>query len=431
MQLPHSKDHEYSLLSIMFMDPMVYGKQVLDEFGDEETMFYTPEGTMVWEAFRRIDLCNINKYTIRDYLVDRLAPSAIDEIYSAEPSSAQFELHKQWVRKLFTQRQLLEVNESLRSDLMDKACKVDEVLPNAQKQYADRMLHTGRSSMLSIADMVDNAIEQYQSDYVGYYTGHHKLDRIIAPIPEGSLVSLAARPGMGKTSLYNNIQVYLGINNIATSMFSLEMPSIQFVGRMAASICRMDSRLESLRQNWNTKEFQAAFYGLRQMPIHAKDTPSISIKQLRREMLALSNGEGVKIHGIDHIGLVKCNINKTATREQEVAYVADTLKETAMEIKGVVYAMVQLNREAEGRVPKLSNCKESGRIEESSDIVALLHGDRNSDNDINLIKQGMPVDMNLIVEKNRHGSTGTLVVPFMKHCSLFCNDVTNNKGEAL
>jgi len=429
-QLPHSKQHEHSLISIMFQDPLVYGKAVIDEFEDGEP-FFTPECKLIWEAFKRIDLCNINKYTVSDYLVDRLNSATISEIYMSEPSTAQFELHKQWVNKLFVQRELLEVNDSLRRELLDKACKVDEVLPEAQKSYSGKMLHTGKSSMMTMDKMIDGAIENYQSDHCGFITGHHRLDSCIAPVPEGSLVAIAARPGMGKTTLYNNIQMYLGLDNIASSMFSLEMSCNQLVGRMAASVCRLDSRLESLRKNWNTKEFQAAFYGLRQMPIYAKDTPAISIKELRREILAMNAGEGVKVHGADHLGLIKCSIRKSASRQEEVAYIADTLKETSMEIKGIIYVMVQLNREAEGRIPKLSNCKESGRIEESSDVVVMLHGNRNNDEETVMVRNGQPINMNLIIEKNRHGGTGTLVVPFMKHCSLFPNDRTDNNGEAL
>ena len=64
-------------------------------------------------------------------------------------------------------------------------------------------------------------------------------------------------------------------------------------------------------------------------------------------------------------------------------------------------------------------------------MVVMLHGNRNNDEETMKVRQQQPIDMNLIIEKNRHGGTGTLVVPFMKHCSLFPNDRVNNNGEAL
>lgn len=421
--LPYSEKHEKALLSCILHEPLVCGRDALDEFG-EDCPFFMPECALVWSAIRRIDLEKVSTLTVCDYLDGKVDELAVVDISRAAPSIAQFKLHMRHVQGQSIKRSLIGSLSAQVASLHDTHTKVDDVVDAVRTAMSDIVLGAGAHTVMTAEQMALQTLRELGNNEEGYYTHMHKLDQIVAPIPGGSFMILAGRPGMGKTTLYNSMQLMLGQQGVASSMFSLEMPVSQVTKRMVAALARVNSHPRNMAKNY--VELEAHFQRFAGLPIFCKDTPGMTVKQLCREIKALHSAHGVKWHAVDHVGKVRAGI-RCQSRENEISYISGCLKEVAMEIGGVVVGIVQLNRQAEGVRPQLHHLRESGRLEEDADIVAMLHGKRDCPETQALVAQGKPIEMELLVPKSRHTGPGMRVVPFYKHQSFFANDLLTDE----
>jgi len=421
--LPYSEDHEKALISCMLDQPLVFGKEVIDSF--DESPFLLPTCSSVFDAFKRIDIGNISPISIGDYLNNvsggKLGYMDVREL-AAIPAFGNFAVHLSFVKQHATQRHLIKALESNSAALYDPMAKVDEIMDAVRLRMSEALVGD-KSNMMTAAEMLEFTEESISNNEVGFSTAMWKLDSIIAPIPAGSFVVIAGRPGMGKTTLYNSMQVHMGFEGQGSALFSMEMPVEQVTKRMVASIARVNSKPAEMHKSWGSQEVveaRATFGGL---PIWCKDTPGMTERQIVREIKAMHAATGCKWYAIDHIGKVKCS-KRCGNRETEISTISNALKEVAMEIKGVIVGISQLNRLAEGAEPKLSHLRESGTIEQDADVVILVHGKRDTDDDDQLLKvlNGQSIDMDIIIAKSRHTNPGRRIVPFYKHCSLFAND---------
>jgi len=422
-ELPYSEDHEKALISCMLDQPLVHGKEVVDSF--DSSPFFIPVCSSIFDAFKRIDIGNISPISIGDYLSNvtggKLGYMDVREL-SSIPAFGNFAVHFSFVKQHATQRCLIRAFEQSGQALYNPMAKVDEVMDSVRNQMSEALVGD-KNSMLTAAEMLEQTEESIGNDEVGFNTHMWKLDSIVAPIPAGSFVVIAGRPGMGKTTLYNSMQLHMGMHREASALFSMEMPVEQVTKRMVASIARYNSKPSEVHAAWNTQAMVDARETFRGLPIWCKDTPGMTERQIVREIKAMHAATGCKWYAIDHIGKVKCS-KRCGSREEEVSVISNALKEVAMEIKGVIVGISQLNRMAEGNEPQLSHLRESGTIEQDADVVIFVHGKRDTDDDEQLrrVLAGQSIDMDIIIAKSRHTNPGRRMIPFYKHCSLFAND---------
>lgn len=255
-------------------------------------------------------------------------------------------------------------------------------------------------------------------------TGLLDLDRMLGGgMQRSDLLILAARPSMGKTSLSLKI-----LNEIAVArkgaalLFTLEMPNDQITERLLAT----DAGVEAARIRagaWSDTEVRKigiATGRLAEARIYLDDTNGLSMPAIRDRARRLHARVPLSLIVVDHLQLVAGSIRRRdATRTEEVGEITRGLKEMARELRVPVLALSQLSRTVEQRtskIPHLSDLRESGTIEQDSDVVLFLYREEYYNKDTP--RQGM---VDLIVAKHRNGPTGQVKLIFSQRTMQFLN----------
>jgi replicative DNA helicase len=265
-----------------------------------------------------------------------------------------------------------------------------------------------------------------RSHLQGVPTGFKDLDSLLAGMRGGDLLILAARPGVGKTSLALNIAINAAKSGAAVAFFSLEMPSQQLVSRILAAEARIDSaRMRTGRLNesdWH--EIIRAMESLHRTTFSIDDSPELSIMELRakarRQLRNVEAGKGLIV--VDYLQLMSpSRRGGERDRHLEVAEISRGLKILAKELEMPVLALSQLNRSVEARGnkrPQLSDLRESGSIEQDADVVMFI--DRSlSDEEASQSTRPDHGVANLIVGKNRNGPQRDIEMVFKNEYTSF------------
>lgn len=254
----------------------------------------------------------------------------------------------------------------------------------------------------------------------GVPSGFIDLDKKIGGFGNSNLIVLAARPGMGKTTLALNFLLNTAkLHKIPVAMFSLEMGSDQLVWKLCG--CEAEINAENAKKNIITPmEFQNLVGSagvLSQLPIFLEDPPKITIAQLKSRSRRLKQVHNIGMLIIDYLQLISTT-EKSQNRQEEVASISRELKSLARELNIPVICLAQLSRkveERESKQPVMSDLRESGAIEQDSDVIIFINR-RDYHNPID-----KPGEAEIIVAKNRHGETGTVKLCFEKNIGKFKN----------
>ena len=248
-----------------------------------------------------------------------------------------------------------------------------------------------------------------------YMTGIFDLDKVTNGLHEEEFTVIGARPGTGKTTLALKIAYNIAIDNVKVAIISLEMSEIQLTQKMISRLSRVDSN--RIRNGTLTDEelekVSEATAKIFNLPIFI-NTKARNIQQIEAYARRLKNKENLGLLIIDYIQLVK-SINKTQSREQEVAEITRTLKLLSNELKIPIIGLCQLNRNAARNKPILADLRESGAIEQDADNVIFLY--KKDENTENKLVEDIVIDL----QKQRAGPLAEVVVRFNKRISEFTN----------
>lgn len=248
------------------------------------------------------------------------------------------------------------------------------------------------------------------------------LDKMINGLNKSNLMILAARPAMGKTALAINIAENVCFRNKApVGIFSLEMSAEQLVHRIICSQSEVES--DKIKTgNLNGNEFQRIVTCVHDMQKHVMvidDQPGLKVTDLRARARRMKETYGIEFLVIDYLQLISGSGTRSQeNRQNEISEISRMLKNLARELSIPILCLSQLSRKVEerqGHRPMMSDLRESGSIEQDSDIVMfLLRREYYDPND----KPGMA---ELIVAKNRHGGIGIVNLTFRKEIAQFAN----------
>lgn len=265
-------------------------------------------------------------------------------------------------------------------------------------------------------DMMDFINKSMSGDKKPYVpTGFYSLDRILSGgLVQGGLVTLAARPGTGKTTAGICIAENVAQQKIPVLYVSLEMTSIQiwtcrvanYGGLNRSEIYTGDYSGTASEITEKTKRAAKTVEALYDVPFYVRDTPA-SVEDIEREARSIP---GIGLIVVDHLGLVMPSEGSSKSRYEIMTDIAHRLKQLALSMKIPVLALCQLNRmslERKDRKPTMADLRDSGAIEEDSDSVILLFRDENVPNSVGKQK------IRFIVDKNRHGQTGDVDMNFI------------------
>lgn len=378
--------------------------------------------------------------TMAQYLA-RLAASATTIINAAD--------YAEVIRDLHARRVMQEVGYELcaekPAETLTLAAQSIDVLDTIISGYAGN-----RNRIVSLKEAVIGAVDAaalaFQSDGAlrGLSWGLSDLDRKTYGMNPGDLIVIAGRPGMGKTALLLSMARALGHANQPGTIYSLEMEAVPLMQRMIADELYDSSPLAYT--SMLAGKFEEVFFGritdagnrLAELPIMIDQQPAMTFSQIAARTRRAVRSRKIKWIAVDHLHLMKKSGNYGGNAVLEIGEITSGLKALAKELGIVVVLLCQLNRQVEGREdkrPNLSDLRFSGDIEQDADIVAMLYReayyeqrkepDARPDSEEyaawQVRMQRCYNKLDIIIEKQRQGSTGTVRV----HCNIGCNAVRN------
>ena len=349
-------------------------------------------------------------------------------LINAVPTSAHIEHYSKVVAEKSRARKVIEDLSQSISSVYDGQKDLNEILAQTE-QNLSTISNEQKKGFRTIIDVIDSTQSildersQKVGDVTGTSTGFTDFDQITTGLHEDNLIIIAARPAMGKTAFALNIaQNVAKSSDKAVAIFSLEMGAESLVERMLSAEGLIPSyhvRTGNLSESeWS--RMISAQERLARGKIFIDDTAGIRISEIRSKAkrLAQENG-GLGLIVIDYLQLIEGRGREN--RQQEVSEISRQLKIIAKELKVPVIALSQLSRGVDQRNDKrpiLSDLRESGSIEQDADIVAFLYREAYYKRD----EQEEPDNVTeLILEKNRHGSLGTVQLYFLKEYAKFAN----------
>ena len=257
---------------------------------------------------------------------------------------------------------------------------------------------------------------------VGLPSGYTDLDKILCGFRGGALYTIAARPGMGKSTLAMNIAEALAVKaDVPVAFFSLEMSEDELNQRMLGSYSSINLQrfinhdYDKAERNRLLQVMAKKMPALNKAPVFINPRTDITINQLRAEARRFVK-KGAKLVIVDYLQLVSAGKRSSGNRVQEVGEISRGLKKMALELDVPVIALAQLNRAIEQdatRVPRLSDLRDSGSIEADSDAVLFIHCQNPA------VNQDGRLLCQIVVSKNRSGRQGMFDICFVRDFSRF------------
>jgi replicative DNA helicase len=339
--------------------------------------------------------------------------------------------YAQIVRDQAVRRRLVAVGRDIQELAQQGTGDLQAMLDEAERRVfllAERRregeLKPVRELMERTLDLLDK-MKMSSSGVTGLSTGFIDLDLQLTGLHPGELIILAARPGIGKTSLAMNIATHVALKESrAVGIFSLEMPADQLLMRLLASTARVDmKKLRGGRLTSHDEEkFQEVAGALFGAPLYIDDTGALSPFDLRAKARRLKQREpNLGLIVVDYLQLMHQK-GRVESRQLEVSEISRSLKALAKELEVPILSLSQLNRKVEERKggrPMLSDLRESGAIEQDADVVMFIHRDDEGDDGDGPVTARGTVAVELIVAKQRNGPTGTLDLIFLSEYTRF------------
>ncbi len=435
---PHNEEAEKAVLGAM----LINSEAAAIAFANLrfEGAFFRPAHQIIFSAMLELNSgkgdAGLDVVVLTDYLQknDRLeevgGPGYLAMLADGVPTAANVEHYADIVKQNAILRRVI----SSCSEAILKCYDADEEVKTLLDFVEQKIFEVARMNeskdLQSIQPLVMDAITYLEkiikgdNAVMGLKTGFDQLDRLITGLRPGELFVLAARPSMGKTALALNIaaNIALGPAKVPVGIFSLEMPAQQLVMRLLGSEAKVClSQLVNIitppKNTWSA--IQEACMRLYQSQIIIDDTGAIDILELRAKARRMKSTADVGVIFVDYLQLIRAEVNRNASRENEVAKISGALKALAKELDIPIVVLAQLNRQAEqNEKPKLSHLRESGAIEQDADVVTLLNRERDKQ-----YQQGENVseglEAELIVAKNRNGATGVQNLLFFPQYTRF------------
>jgi replicative DNA helicase len=303
--------------------------------------------------------------------------------------------------------------------------EIAEVVDRAQAEVLEVDGASGSDDYQTVATLMDATIQeidyhQGRGDIAGLASGFPELDRLTTGFRPGQMIVVAARPGVGKSTLGLDFCRAASIKQgVASAIFSLEMTSSEIAMRLLSAEAKV--AIHHMRGGGMTDpdwtSIGVAMPRVQGAPIIIDDSPNMTMPEIRSKARRIKKQHDLGLLVIDYLQLMTSG-KRVENRQVEVSEFSRQIKLLAKELEIPVVAISQLNRGSEQRTdktPQLSDLRESGSIEQDADIVMLLnrpdaHGHGESDR---------PGEADIIIAKNRSGPVNRVAVSFQGHYSRF------------
>ena len=430
------KEAEQAVLGAMMTEKSVI-PQVIALLGHTSDAFFTTDHQLIYTAILAVydRVSNADPLLVADELkrtnqINRAGGAGyLYELQAPIVETESTEFYADILHEKATRRQLIQAGSQIRELAQDETVELTEVLNQSQEAVfelgqneSERGFHPIRPLITTSIDAIEKLYHKAER-FLGIPTGFMDFDHWTSGLQPGNFIIIAARPGMGKTTLVLNMAQNIALEQERpVAIFSLEMPAQDIVMRMLASEAHIDfGRLRT--GNFSEDYWRPLTEGasrLAEATILINDNRGLTVQGLRAEGRRLK-GEynDLALIIVDYLQLLR-GTGRYNAREQEISEISRSLKVLAWELNVPIIACSQLSREVERRPdkqPQLSDLRESGAIEQDADLVAFLYReDYYEEEDV-----GDRVEANLMIKKQRNGPTGTVILYFSKKQMRFEN----------
>jgi replicative DNA helicase len=431
---PQSVEAEQSVLGALLID-----KDAVIEVAEllrPEDFYRNHHGTIyaavldLYERREPVDIVTVSEVLERGEHLEEVGGSAyLTSLINLTPTAVNAVHYARIVERKSVLRNLISAAGKIAGLGYEEEGDIGEVIDRAESELfavSEKRVESGFSSLGTLLhgawDRLDY-LHQHKGEVSGIRTGFADLDTLTTGLQRSDLILVAARPSIGKTSLALNFAEHAAVKQSkVVGVFSLEMSKEQLVLRLLSSVADVDSHLlrTGFLEEIHFARLAPAMSKLAEAPIFIDDTPNISTMELRTKARRLQAESGLDMIIVDYLQLMQSSVqSRDANRVQEVSDISRGLKALARELQIPVVALSQLSRQTEmreSREPRLSDLRESGALEQDSDLVLFLWREKeraaeDQDQDGEII--------NLRLAKHRNGPTGETKLWFRKRQTRF------------
>jgi len=438
--LPHSPEAERAVLGAILLENALFD-QTSEMLTRED--FYLENHRNIFSTMERLssDTRAIDLLTLREELQKQNELEAVGgaayvaSLLDGVPRVSSVMHYARIVKEKSLLRKLIHsANEILVRGFSNEEDPL-ELLERAEKSIFNISQENIQGGFVQLQDLLTESYANIESLYErkelisGLPTGFHQLDRLTSGLRPSEIIIVAARPGLGKTSLVVNIaQNAASEHQKVVGIFSLEMAAQQLVTRMLCSEARVDSH--KMRSGYLSKDdwkrLAKTMSKLARAQIFIDDTAGISVVEMRSKARRLKAEHGLDLLIVDYLQLMSGaspnSRGRFENRQQEISTISRSLKGLAKELNIPLIAVSQLSRAPEQRKgdhrPQLSDLRESGSIEQDADLVLFLYREDLYKKEENPDEEGI---VQVIIGKQRNGPTGVVKLAFIDQWTKFEN----------
>lgn len=439
-KIPKNKDAEQTVLGSMLIDREV-APDIIGTIDDED--FYWEEHRILYrtmedlfESDEPVDIVTVKNELERQSSLNKAnGPDYLADLADKVVTTANIDEYTEIVKSKSILRQLIKAGMEITELGRNEELNISDVLDKAEEKVFDISTSGGGNEYSLIGDSLTDQIGKLEELHhstgeviTGVPTGFSDLDFILTGLQGGQLLTLAGRPGTGKTSLALSFARQEAIDGFNVGIFSLEMQESELLNRLLCGEARVSLYKTSTgslsKDEWGKLTGAANTYSKTTIAIDDSHTlPVINLKAKARRMKVKDD---IDILFVDYLQLIEDSGYRNS-REREVAHISRSLKGLAKELDIPIVALSQLNRAVEKREdkhPKLADLRESGAIEQDSDVVLFLYRGgyyEDYDNEVDMSE--------VIVAKQRNGPLGKVELAFHKKFASFYEISPEKKRE--
>jgi len=423
---PQDIEAERSVLGALMLDKNAIIK-VADLLSPAD--FYQPAHSKIYETILElyaknepIDILSVtSKLKHRKQLQEVGGSGYLTELINSVPSAAHITHYAKIIQDKKVLRDLIAVSADITEKVFDAPDNAEILMDEIEQKIFSIAQKSKPQNFIPLKEELKSAYErieklhQGEKGLQGVTTGFEELDNILSGFQRSDLIILGARPSLGKTAFVLDISRHAAIKgNVPVGIFSLEMSREQIVDRIIAAESQVSLwrlRTGRLTDDIEFEMIQEALDRLSKTPIFIDDTPAPNVLQIRSMARRLQAEQGLGLVIIDYVQLIQPRTN-SENIVQQFTEISHQLKALARELNIPVLAVSQLSRgveQREHRIPRLSDLRETGALEQDADVVMFIYRKDRDKLEISPEEENLA---EIIIAKHRNGPLGVAKLKF-------------------